>query len=78
MSSSSSSQRSIDTAYKAYHRLRLGWQLAIFLLIALSVTWSIVTVEIGRLRDMAERESKLEMSNLAHAFVDRIQVTLVE
>ena len=65
-------QRYVDIAYRAYGRLGMSWQLALFLLIALSVTWGLVAVEIKRLTDMAERESKLDISNLAHAFAEEV------
>jgi len=67
-----SAKRYIDMVYQAYGRLAMGWQLAGFLLVALSITWGLVAFELQRLHGMAEHESKLEISNLAHAFAEEV------
>lgn len=72
MNTPKSTQRYINTVYLAYSRLRMGWQLAVFLLVALSITWGMVAVELNRLGAMAERESTLEIGNLAHAFAEEV------
>ncbi|HTN64786.1 MAG TPA: diguanylate cyclase [Burkholderiaceae bacterium] len=72
MDTPKSAQRYMDRVYQAYGRLGMGWQLAIFLLVALSITWGLVAFGLQRLHGMAEQESKLEISNLAHAFAEEV------
>ncbi|GAB3550103.1 hypothetical protein GCM10027343_32750 [Noviherbaspirillum agri] len=60
------------SAPRAYLRLPLSLQLAVFLLFTLPFVWSMVYFEVGHLRSIAETESKTDTHNLAHAFAEEV------